>query len=267
MELMYNYSVSGIDFSLPANGGRDCLEFISGSRRFFEDVLGVSLGVLLVYLGLKWHKRPEKRSSANPYEYPPARMALLVLMTLAFAMEATYKLSTRQFIYMLQPCHVLCLVHIFLLAWPQNHPFVTYLFRIHLSFMHGPLFAMLFPFTWHLTMPGEVFTYWFEHVMLLSIPLYLLRQGGDLFTVEPLTDVLGWPLLCYGIWMLYHWAVLELTAVTTLGNMNMMLCPVSSDPFYGPNWRLCALLHQFFLTFVTGKLYALIGRKEKTAND
>ncbi len=56
---------------------------------------------------------------------------------------------------------------------------------------------------------------------------------------------------------------LDALALTTLANVNSMLCPAISDPFYGPNWRLFGMLHQFALCAVSGKVWGMLGKSEE----
>lgn len=260
-DIFFNYCVSGINFSLPGNGGQECHDFIDQPRRSYECIFGILVSIGCLILGIKLHKPPGRPRIGNPFVYDPWRIALLVSMTFVFAMELCYKLATRQAIFILQPCHILCLIMMFLLAAPAtNSRALTYLFRVHIYFLHGPIVAIIFPVTNTLFLPFEVSTYWLEHFFLMIIPLYLLRQGG-VFTMEKTMD-LTWPLMSFGIWGIYHFIILEFMSLFTMANLNSMLCPAITDPFYGPNYRLYALGHQFALNFLSGKLFGLLGKDE-----
>lgn len=180
-------------------------DFLSWQRRALEVGLGSVLGLAFLWLGWRHHRPPPSfaKDAPPPYEYSPTRLLLLVLMTFTWALEVCYKLATRQTVFVVNPCHLLCVAQMLLLALPNRGPHVTYLFRFHLYFMHGPWMATLLPVTNTLFLPFEWSTYWLEHVLLIIIPFYLLRQGGY-YTVEPLTD-LAWPAMTYGAWALYHY--------------------------------------------------------------
>eukprot|EP00095_Tigriopus_kingsejongensis_P006433 snap_masked-scaffold469_size162558-processed-gene-0.22 protein:Tk06433 transcript:snap_masked-scaffold469_size162558-processed-gene-0.22-mRNA-1 annotation:"hypothetical protein DAPPUDRAFT_61547" len=256
--VFFDYCVSGIDFTLPGNGGPACWEFISPWQRACECVFGLGLSLMCLVGGLRRHRPPHSPRMAHPHEYDPLGILGLVALSCVWSMELCYKLATRQAIFMLQPCHVLCLIMMVLLAVPATHSrALTYLFRVHIYFLHGPIMAIVFPVTNTLFLPCEVTTYWGEHLLLMLVPLYLLRRGG-VFTMEPTLE-LAWPLIAYGIWGLYHWGVLEFMSRYTLANLNSMLCPAITDPFYGPYYRWYACGHQFALTLLSGKLFGLLG--------
>ena len=44
LEIFYDYCVSGVDFSLPGNGGKDCAAVLSNGRRLFESVMTLTAG-------------------------------------------------------------------------------------------------------------------------------------------------------------------------------------------------------------------------------
>lgn len=92
-------------------------------RRLLEDLLGLAICAVSVALGLRYLRRPPRRrelTGVATFVYRPARMFLLVAMTFAYALELGYKLATRQFIFILNPCHVLCLVQV---RVPRFSPF------------------------------------------------------------------------------------------------------------------------------------------------
>ena len=62
----------------------------------------------------------DSRSYSNSYRgqgYNEAvRVFLLVLFSFTYGLEVSYKLSTRQLVFLLNPCHVISLLEIYLLA-------------------------------------------------------------------------------------------------------------------------------------------------------
>ena len=63
---------AGIDFSLPGNGGPDCLHYISSSRRLLEDLSFFGLSLLCMIVGIWWHTSPPRQKELEveePFKY------------------------------------------------------------------------------------------------------------------------------------------------------------------------------------------------------
>jgi hypothetical protein len=113
---------------------------------------------------------------------------------------------------------------------------------------------------------GEVFTYYFEHVLLLAIPLYLIWFGGPSFTTEPLLDI-GYSLIAYAFFGIFNFVFLQILAEYTLANLNSILCPAIADPFAGHDYRLHALWHQLVQAIFGAKCYGLLSTLSKSFID
>ena len=127
-----------------------------------------------------------------------------------------------------------------------------------LHWFHGPLLAIVFPVTNTLELPFEWQTYWWQHLLLVLVPFYMIFCTNVYSVHAPFSG--SWILMSYGIWGIYHWIVLHGVGVLTLANTGSILCPAISDPFVGPNYRLHATWHQFVMTALFGTLCALIAK-------
>lgn len=252
-ENVFEMCVSGINGSIPGNGGPECCKYLSNERIWIETIIGSLVGALYVYWGYV--------NATLPPEYKTirkdrgGRRVLLAVFSLVLGMEIGFKLATKSFIYILNPCHITCAIQIYLLGAPPSK-FVTGVFRIHLNFMNGAILAILFPVTNARMLPFELEVYWIQHIMMLITPYYMLRLGG-VYTVEDLKDF-SWTIMSLGILLLYHFLPLQWLSMVAEVNLNNMACPAISDPFYGPNYRIFAVVHQTLCVPIVCKSFCLI---------
>ena len=108
---MFEWSYSGVNFSLKGNGGAECVNFLSTKSIIIESLFTIafSLAVEIYY--------PWTRSVSN---YKPnfelrerfGRKLLVASLCLIWGSEIGYKLSTQQLIFILNPCHVVTFLQV-----------------------------------------------------------------------------------------------------------------------------------------------------------
>ena len=135
-----NFLYGGIDFSVPGEGGPDCTDFLSPQRRLAETAVFGSLSLLVAVQSWRTVRleRNNNQDSDGEYQYRPARQCLLLLFAITFGLEVGFKLSTGQVLWLLNPCHVLTVIQLFLLASPNTRLSNT-VFRLHIYWLTGEI--------------------------------------------------------------------------------------------------------------------------------
>jgi hypothetical protein len=96
---MLEWSYSGVDFSLYGNGGPECAGYLPKWILFGETLF------VIIYSVSNYKPNLELRERFG-------RKLLLAGLCLIWGIEIGYKLSTRQLIFILNPCHVVTFVQV-----------------------------------------------------------------------------------------------------------------------------------------------------------
>lgn len=252
---MLDWTYAGVDYSIPGNGGQECVKFLSVFQRVAESLVATLLSIKFISNGYQQIVIPDQLIKLNERNSASKRI-LLILHCLVFGTELGFKLASRQMIWVLNPCHIITMVQIFLLAAPPSK-FALAIFRLHMYMLSGAPLALLFPVINTRLLEFEKEIYYIQHILMLIVPVYLLRLGG-IYTCEDMND-LSWASVAIGIIFIYHFVPLQIIASLSQVNLNNMLCPAVSDPFSGPMYRIFAIIHQAVSLPFMGKLLNWIG--------
>lgn len=273
--------MGGVDFDLEGNGGPDCRDHVSFSLRGLEVTVSMVIFALSLVLGQKFDQG--KSSSQQGPTSPPPRhrlppwhsLAFLVIFSIVYGVEVSYKFATKQVIFLLNPCHVLTVTNILVLAayigGRAQSPSWQILHRLNCFLIHCPIAAMLFPVTNTLLLPLEVETYWVQHILVAVAPIYntilLTREYGGKISRGYFSSAM----ITYAIFCFYHFIVLQGASLASLANVGNMLCAAPSDPMGPKYYRMHQMYIQLLGVLVGGLLCTAVekttesvSRKDKT---
>lgn len=112
---MLEWTYSGVDHSLPGNGGEECINFIPSKQKMMETAMFVTLGMMEILIGLKTVRLDTGAYKTRNMD-PLGKRVLLLIMTLTFGIELGFKFSTRQMIWILNPCHIVTMMQVWFQA-------------------------------------------------------------------------------------------------------------------------------------------------------
>ena len=84
---------------------------------------------------------------------------------------------------------------------------------------------------------------------------FVLYLGPD--KLEPLYDW-SWASFAGIFFGVQHLYILQPVAMWSHVNLNFILCPATKDPFNGPYYRFCAIIHQAICLLSLGKIYSIV---------
>ncbi|KAG2463533.1 TM164 protein, partial [Polypterus senegalus] len=218
---LLDWIYGGVDPKFEGNGGPECAAFLTSKQRWVESLVIVIISIFEIVLALRMIQvsKELKEATRNERHSKEESLGKNVLLV------------------------AVCL---------------TFGVEVGFKFATKTIIYLLNPchVVTMLQLPFEMEVYYIQHIMLYAVPIYLLRKGG-VYRPEPLAQF-WWAFLSTGLLFFYHFTFLQLLGLVTEVNLNNMLCPAVSDPFYGPWYRIWASGHQTIMTMTHGKLITLL---------
>ncbi len=108
---MFEWLYSGVDFSLAGNGGEECANYLTVTHITVE----TAIVVVFTFMFEFYYTLTKSLKSYEPnlqLKERFGRKLLLAAFCLIFGIEIGYKLSTRQLIFILSPCHIVTMIQV-----------------------------------------------------------------------------------------------------------------------------------------------------------
>ncbi|CAK4987448.1 unnamed protein product [Aphanomyces euteiches] len=155
--------------------------------------------------------------------------------------------------YMLQPCHMLTGSFAILSLWPGRTS--NYIFQVCVSLTWSSVIAIVFPDMSDYTEWADMFNYWYEHALILLIPIMLCRSGRFVYLGDWHFIVLG-----YAVTGIYHSIVLQVACLVTEVNIATMAVPPAMLAHLGIYYRaiqygICFTLHLVYNLLILAGVY------------
>jgi|SwirhisoilCB2_FD_contig_81_3169400_length_974_multi_3_in_0_out_0_1 hypothetical protein len=209
-------------------------------------------------IGFQKQQKKQGRSKLTVLDHV---FGALLVFCLAMVVMQRYERGVMH--WMLQPCHVMNTVLIYVIYSAKLSAFKFYVYSVWMPWL-GILLGDMSIYT----KPGEYEIFWLQHILLVSIPVFYLMTKRYHVRSDEYHAPENWSyfVLCYSCAMLYHVLVLLQAGNLFNTDYDSLKCPPAGlDAFVGKWWREVSVVAVFFLALLVSYLPEyLIGRWHKS---
>ncbi len=100
----------GINPDIPGHGGAECAAYLSPKIMLMETLLSTTMMIIVGIFG--WFTYTMPNTFPKEAAHPNIKKLLLVILCLVFGVEIGYKLCSKELLYLLNPCHVITVIQV-----------------------------------------------------------------------------------------------------------------------------------------------------------
>ena len=108
----FGWAYEGVDPTLPGNGGEECIGFIPREQKILETIVLATVSFLEIVFAYSRITLPEKIAPPERGGDRTGKKILLFMHAITFGIELGFKLSTKQLIWILNPCHLVTMMQV-----------------------------------------------------------------------------------------------------------------------------------------------------------
>lgn len=250
--IKYSYSSCWNDnIKNKEEGGPHCAKENNFYFKLFSNLLIILINIFIIYKFSKNTKEKKFENKNLGKKHKKIKKILGSISLLILLLQSILKLTSKTFVFILNPCHLSCVVSIILFFSENKKPRI---FNFLLTLLFGCTLGLLFPAFGFVYFPFKKEIFYIEHLVPFVTSGYLY------FTEYNDIDFLSFKKHFEGFFYFSFyqrtilWGISELTWV----NLNFTLCGNSVDPFYknfGPFYLVLAEIYLSFGSFITKSIF------------
>jgi hypothetical protein len=226
--------------------------YLTPERHALEMMLLPPLFVFVLWKSIPSLRLLEERNSASMMTYDHPR-GIPILSVVCMSMLLVYKTLGQKLLYLCMPCNIQWALTVLLCFGNLSGPSQGLLKQFILCFSGYTVVALATPDTSDCLYFGEAAFFFFNHTVLLAIPiLYLVTRRISVFSPSKSCSTLWfnmqWWLASCAAFGIFYFLPVTLVAIFSGQNLNYMMSPPpGQDVVVGNSYRLlsigcCALL-------------------------
>ena len=271
-EMLREWLVGGVysdSYQSLSDGGPECYGQMTNTYRWMCGAVTMAWYSLVFFLLARPYVQPLLSKLPSGVPATACERLASMLLLLCILSQFAFKVLAKRVIFMLSPCHMVCLMQLVVSVLPTSR-FSYQVFLVMSACMYGPVLALWAPDPGLLSFPGEEFCFWYEHILVATVAPLLIILGGRYRHLLHL----GYPGVLYVTstqgylgFILYNRVFLTPISLLTWANLDYVLCAPESELYTDfPAWPYLGTYYLLFADNILLPVALVVGGIQQALN-